>query len=235
MNRKTRLIIADNQKLFTEACKHLLQPEFDVVGIVTDGRSLLQSALTLKPDGVVLDIAMPMLNGLDAAEQIKRKLPSLKLLFLTATSDVDAVAEAFRRGASGYVLKYSGAEELKTAIRTVMRGQSYLSSLITRETIEYLLRKPKQDSLNKRITRSQKKVLQLLTEGRSMREVAKLLEISYHTVAFHKYKMMEQLGIGTNAELLQYGMKNHMARASSANPVMRAPEVASAVMQLKTA
>ena len=181
MNHKTRLVIADSHKLVAEACKHLLQPEFDVVGIATDGRSLVQMALDLKPDGVVLEVSMSLLNGLDAAEQIKRKLPSLKLMFLTATLDVDAVAEAFRRGASGYVLKYSGAEELITAVRTVMRGQSYLSSLIARETIEYLLRHPKAEGVRERTTPRQTEILQLLIEGKSMKEVAGILGLtSWH-------------------------------------------------------
>ena len=237
MNHKTRLVIADSHKLVAEACKHLLQPEFDVVGIATDGRSLVQMALDLKPDGVVLEVSMSLLNGLDAAEQIKRKLPSLKLMFLTATLDVDAVAEAFRRGASGYVLKYSGAEELITAVRTVMRGQSYLSSLIARETIEYLLRHPKAEGVRERTTPRQTEILQLLIEGKSMKEVAGILGLSPGTVAFHKYNMMERLGIETNAELLRYGLKNHMApvRERLPNPVMMTPDVASAFMQLKTA
>jgi DNA-binding NarL/FixJ family response regulator len=210
MNDKTRLVIADSHMLFAEACKHLLSSEFDVVSVVTDGRSLLTVALKLKPAGIVLDISLPRLNGLDAADQIKRKLPTLKLLFLAATFDADAAAEAFRRGASGYVLKQSGSEEFITAVRTVMRGQSYLSSLIARETIRYLLRHPK-DSLKKRITRKQSEILQLLIEGRSMKEVAGILDLSPGTIAFHKYNMMGKLGIATNAELLQYGMRNHMA------------------------
>ncbi len=213
MNRKTRLVLADNHKLFAEACKHLLQAEFDVVGIVTDGRSLLAAALNLKPDGVVLEISLPLLNGLDAAEQIKRELPALKLLFLTSSLDADLAAEAFRRGASGYILKHSGAEELMSALRSLMRGQSYLSSLIARETIEYLLRHPKQDGLEKRITRRQAEILQLLIEGRTLKEVGGILNLAPGTVAFHKYNMMETLGIVSNAELLKYGMRKHMVSA----------------------
>lgn len=222
MNDKARLVIADGHMLFAEACEHLLSPEFDVVGIVTDGRSLLTAALKLTPAVIVLDISLPRLNGLDAADQIKRKLPAIKLLFLAATFDADAAAEAFRRGASGYVLKQSGSEEFLSAVRTVMRGQSYLSSLIARETISYLLRQPNQDSLKKRITPRQTEILQLLIEGRSMKEVAGILDLSPGTIAFHKYTMMEKLGIATNAELLQYGMRNHMApiQGSSAIVIM---------------
>ena len=211
MNNRPRLVLADNHMLFAEACQHLLSPEFDVVRIVTDGRSLLAAVLNLQPAGVVLDISLSWLNGLDAADQIKRKCPAIKLLFLAATFDANAAAEAFRRGASGYVLKQSGSEEFITAVRTVMRGQSYLSSLIARETIGYLLRHPNQDSLKKRITPRQAEILQLLIEGKSMKEVAGILDLSPGTIAFHKYNMMEKLGLATNVALLQYGMRNHMA------------------------
>ncbi len=210
MLRKTRLIIADQQRLFAEACKQVLEPEFEVVAIVNDGRSLVQVAAERNADVVILDVALPLLNGLDAAEQATRKLPSLKIMFTTANSDPEVAAEAFRRGASAYVLKQSGTEEYLTAIRKVMRGDSYLSSLIARETIDYLLHKPKRENL-RRITRRQSEILQLLAEGKSMKVVANILDISPGTVAFHKYDMMERLGIETNAGLLQYAMRNSMS------------------------
>ena len=207
MIHRKRLLIADNHKLVAEACKYLLEPEFEVVGTVSDGRALLEAAFALKPAGVVLEIALPLLNGLDAAAQLKRKLNTLKLIFVTAASDPAMTAEAFRRGASAYVLKQSGTEEFLTAIRRVMRGESYLSSLVARETLDYLLRQPKADRL---ITPRQSEILQLLAEGRSMKQVADILSITPGTVAFHKYKMMEILGLSSNAELLQYAIEKHI-------------------------
>ena len=210
MGRKTRLVIADQQRLFVEACKQVLEPEFDVVAIVNDGRSLVQTAVEHNVEAVILDVALPQLNGLDAAEQAIRRLPSLKVMFTTANADPEVAAEAFRRGASAYVLKQSGTDEYLTAIRKILRGDSYLSSLIARETIDYLLHKPKRESL-RRITRRQSEILQLLAEGKSMKMVANILDISPGTVAFHKYDMMERLGIETNAGLLQYAMRNSIS------------------------
>lgn len=210
MPRKTRLIIADQQRLFAEACKQILEPEFEVVAVVNDGRSLVEAASQQAADVLILDVALPLLNGLDAAEQAIRKLPSTKVAFTTANSDPEVAAEAFRRGASAYVLKQSGTEEYLTAIRKVIRGDSYLSPLIARETIEYLLHKPRRENL-RRITRRQSEILQLLAEGKSMKVVANILAISPGTVAFHKYDMMERLGIETNAGLLQYAMRNSMS------------------------
>jgi DNA-binding NarL/FixJ family response regulator len=215
MDRKSnpRLLIADDHKLMAEACAQILQTEFDVLRVVTDGRALVQAALELRPDGAIIDISMPLLNGLDAAEQIKRKLPSIKLVFLTVNSDPGVAAEAFRRGASGYVLKLSGAEEFLAAVRTVMRGTSYLSPLIARETLTYLLHRPRNGNGEKPITRRQSEILQLLAEGHAMKDIADILDISAGTVAFHKYNMMEKLGITTNAALLMYAMKHHMVAA----------------------
>lgn len=210
MVRKTRLILADQQRLFAEACKLILEPEFEVVAIVNDGRSLVQAVVEQKADAVILDVALRQLNGLDAAEQAIRKLPSLKIMFTTANGDPEVAAEAFRRGASGYVLKQSGTDEYLMAIRKVLRGDSYLSSLIARETIDHLLHKPKRESV-RGITRRQAEILQLLAEGKSMKIVANILDIAPGTVAFHKYDMMERLGIETNAGLLQYAMRNSMS------------------------
>ena len=215
MERKpsARLLIADDHRLLAEACKNLLEPEFEVVDVVTDGRSLVTSALALKPQVIVLDIAMPRLNGLDAGEQIKQKLPSVKLVFLTMNSAADVAAEAFRRGASAYVLKQSAAEELLIAIRKVVQGESYLSPLIARETVTFLLNQGKPRGTEKRITKRQSEILQLLAEGMSMKEVASVLELKPGTVAFHKYRMMETLGVRTNAELLEYAIKRQMTSA----------------------
>jgi DNA-binding NarL/FixJ family response regulator len=139
MQRKpsARLLLADDHRLLADACRSLLEPEYQVVGVETDGRSMVKSALALKPDVVILDIAMPHLNGLDAAQQIKQKLPSTKLVFMTMNQAPEVAEEAFRRGASACVLKQSAAEELVNAVRTVLRGESYLSPLVARETGEF--------------------------------------------------------------------------------------------------
>src|SRR6201997_142055 len=158
---RARLLIADDHTLLAEACKSLLEPEFDVVGIVDNGRALLQLASELKPEIVILDIAMPQLNGLDAGDQIKRLLPTTKLIFLTMNMSPEVAAEAFRRGASGYVVTSSAAEELVRAIRRALRSESYLSSTITKETVDFLLRSGSSCE-EKRITPRQSEILQLL-------------------------------------------------------------------------
>lgn len=210
---EARLLIADDHQLLAEACRLILEPKYKVVGIVTDGRELLKAATVLKPDAIILDIAMPNLSGLDAGQQIQRKMPAMKLIYLTMNLKVDVVAEAFRRGASGYVLKQSGAEELFIAIRKVTQGESYLSPLIAQETVNFLLRQP--STFERKITPRQSEVLQLLVEGMSMKEVANVMNIKPGTVAFQKYRMMENLGIRTNAELLKYAIQHQSAYANA--------------------
>jgi DNA-binding NarL/FixJ family response regulator len=208
-----RILIADDHQLLADACKSLLEPEFQVVGIVLDGRHLITAAAELKPDIIILDIYMPHLNGLDAGEQVKQKLPEVKLVFLTMTKAADIAAEAFRRGASAYVLKQSAGDELLLAIRKVHQGESYLSSLIAKETVTYLLNQRETFSEEKHITKRQTEILQLLAEGMSMKEVANVIDVKPGTVAFHKYRMMETLNVKTNAELLEYAIKHRMTPA----------------------
>lgn len=207
---RARLLIADDHTLLAEACKNLLEPEFQVVGLVNNGRDLLRAAESLKPDVVILDIAMPQLNGLDAGEQIKRTLPSCKLVFMTMNMEPDVAAEAFRRGASGYVVKSATAGELVIAIRRALRSESYISPLITKDTVDFLLRKGCSFAEEKRLTTRQSEILQLLAEGMSMKEIAGVLNLKPGTVAFHKYNLMQSLGVKTNAALLQYAIKHHL-------------------------
>jgi DNA-binding NarL/FixJ family response regulator len=209
-HHRARLLIADDHTLLAEACKNLLEPEFEVVGIVDNGRALLRMACELKPEVVVLDIAMPQLNGLDAGDQIKHLLPATKLVYLTVNMSPEVAAEAFRRGASGYVVKTSAAAELVIAIRRALKSESYLSPLITKETVGFLLRSRESYVAEKRITRRQSEILQLLAEGMSMKEIAGVLNVKPGTVAFHKYRIMETLGLKTNAELIQYALKHHL-------------------------
>jgi DNA-binding NarL/FixJ family response regulator len=212
MERKpvARILIADDHRLLAEACKSLLEPEFQVVGVVTDGRSLLKAAAAMKPDVIILDIAMPHLNGLDAGDQINRDMPRIALVYLTMSTEPYLAAEAFRRGASGYVLKQSASDELLIAVRKAVQGASYLSPMIAKETVTFLINQGKQQGEEERTTPRQTKILQLLAEGKSMKEVAAELDLKPGTVAFHKYRMMENLGVKTNAELLEYALKRRM-------------------------
>jgi DNA-binding NarL/FixJ family response regulator len=205
-----RILIADDHRLLADACKSLLEPEFQVAGVVTDGRRLIAAATDLRPDIIILDIHMPHLNGLDAGAQVKQKLPGVKLVFLTMTMAADVAAEAFRRGASAYVLKQSAGEELLLAVRMVNEGSSYLSPLLAKETIMYLLNLEASFHEEKRITARQSEILQLLAEGMSMKEVGNVLDVKPGTVAFHKYQMMQTLNVKTNTELLEYAIRRHM-------------------------
>lgn len=193
-----------------EACKALLEPEFEVVGIVSDGHALLRAVNTFGPDVAIVDLSMPLLNGLDACEQISRKHPAVKLVILTMTLDPEVAAEAFRRGASGYVVKHSSADELTVAVRRVLRGESYLSPLLTKETVKFLLVSGVKYQSEKQLSIRQREILQLLAEGKSMKEIAFLLHIQPGTVAFHKYKIMELLTVKSNAQLVEYALTHHM-------------------------
>ena len=211
MNRnRATILIADDHMLVAEACRRLLEPEFEVVGTVSDGRALLRATAELRPNIVILDIAMPQLNGLDAGEQIKKEYPATKTIYLTMNSQPEVAAEAFHRGGSGYVLKHCSAEELIIAVRRVLRNESYLSPLITKETVDFLLRSGATFSEEKRITGRQSEVLQLFAEGKSMKEIAYMLNLKPGTIAFHKYRIMEIVGAKSNAELLEYAIKRHM-------------------------
>jgi DNA-binding NarL/FixJ family response regulator len=205
---RPRVLLADDQALLLDAFEKLLTPECEIVGHAADGRALVSAASTLKPDVIVLDIGMPLLNGLEAGRQIKQTLHDVKLVFLTMNQDPDLATEAFRLGASAYLLKHSAASELTTAIHEVMQGRSYVTPLVTKGLMGALLserRKPQHV-----LTSRQREVLQLLAEGRSMKEIADVLNVTARTVAFHKYRMMEQLGIKTTAELIHYAVKNHI-------------------------
>lgn len=208
---RPRILIADDHPMVADSCRNLLEPEYEVVGKVADGRALVLAAARLRPDLILLDISMPLLNGLDAGQQIKQLLPAVKLVYLTMNLDRDLAVEAFRRGASAYLLKTCAASELVTAIREVLNDRSYLSPSITESIVDLLLRKETVFSQEgDPLTERQREVLQLLAEGKSMKEVASILILSTRTVAFHKYRIMEVLRIRSNAELVQYAMRNHI-------------------------
>ena len=206
-----RILIADDHTLVAEACKKLLDNDYEVVGTVGDGRSLVRAAVELRPHLIIIDVSMPLLNGLDAGQQIKELMPGVKLVYLTMNHDVDLAAEAFRRGASGYLLKTCAATELAIAVREVLRGKSYLSPMIAKDTVDFLLRQGKAlVEEGQKLTERQREVLQLLAEGKAMKEVAGVLNLTPRTVAFHKYRIMEVLNVKSNAELVQYAIRHHL-------------------------
>jgi DNA-binding NarL/FixJ family response regulator len=208
--KRLRVLLADDHRLLREAFVKLLEADCDVVGAVADGRALLEAAPKLRPDVVVVDVAMPQLNGLDAARQLKRSMPSVKVIFLTVSEDPDLAAEAFRAGGSAFLLKNSAASELLQAIRDVSEGRSYVTPLATRDMVDTLLRGADAPAGTHELSSRQREVLQLLAEGRTMKEIADVLQITTRTVAFHKYSMMQQLGIKTSAELIQYAIKKRI-------------------------
>jgi DNA-binding NarL/FixJ family response regulator len=209
----TRVILADDHTLMLDALKNLLEPEFEVVGTFADGRALVEAAPQLKPDVIVLDIAMPIMNGLNAGQRLKRLMPEVKLLYLTMNQDQDMAAEAFRVGANGYLLKNSAASELVSAIRQVVRGGSYVTPRMTEDVVGSLTHHFKSMKSTHYLTLRQKEVLQLLAEGRSMKEAAYILKVSPRTVAFHKYTMMDHLHIKSSAELVQYAINSQLLAA----------------------
>ena len=208
--KRPRIILADDHVLLLDAFKNLLQAEFDVVGTFADGRTLVNNAAALAPDVIVLDITMPEMDGLMTGQRLKQVLPRVKIVYLTMNLDADIAAGAFRLGASAYVVKNSAATELLEAIRLVLHGGSYLSPLVTRDKSKAFTihgRKNKATGLTERQT----EVLQLLAEGHSMKKAAYLLNLTPRTVAYHKYMMMEQLQLHSNAELIKFAVRHSLA------------------------
>src|SRR5271157_2480889 len=208
--KRTRILLADDHEICCEGFKKLLEPEYEVVGCVGDGRTLLKEGVELTPDVVVVDIGMPLLNGLDAGRELKRLLPLTKLIYLTMNPDSELAAEALRIGASAYLLKTYHASELPNAIEGALKGISYVTPQVRRAMHERFIRDPKATARPHQLTDRQREVLQLLAEGRLMKEIAVVLKVTERTVQFHKYRIMEDLGITTNAELVQYAMRNGM-------------------------
>ena len=197
-----------------DLCRKLLEEEFDVIGAVNNGRSMVRTAIVLKPDVIVLDIAMPILNGLDAAKQVKEAVPSVKLIVLTMSTDIQLAAEVLRRGASGYLLKTCASLELVTAVHNVLSGRTHISQSLCKSDVQYLRRtKTELVQEDERLTPREKEVLQLLADGKVMKEVGNILNMSTTTVAFHKYRMMETLGVKSTAELVRYAVRNHIVAA----------------------
>ena len=208
---RPRVLIADDHTLVAEALEKILTTDFEVVAKVHDGRSLIRAAQSFMPDAILVDIGMPLLNGLNAAERIKRITPDAKIIYVTINRDPEVIAESLRRGADGYVLKTSAASELVSAIRAALQGDCYISTAI--ELAEGPKCSAERSVAPSKLTDRQLDVLQLLAEGRSMKEVADVLKLTTRTVAFHKYRLMDGLGLNNDAEIIQYALRNHILAA----------------------
>ena len=205
---KTRVLLADDHAMVAQGLEALLKDSFELVGIVHDGRALIDAAETLRPDVIVTDLSMPMLNGLDAIRQIRARRPDAKVIVLTMHQETQLAVEAFRAGASGYLLKVSPGEELITAIGQVALGRSYVTTLLAKDLITILIEATGQGSTgDQNLTPRQREVLQLIAEGRTMKEVASILHISPRTAESHKYEIMATLGVETTAALIQYAVR----------------------------
>jgi DNA-binding NarL/FixJ family response regulator len=205
---RSRILIADDHAMICAGFQKLLEPLYEIVGTVGDGLALLKSAPELKPDLILLDVGMPLLNGLDAGRELKKLMPGVKLVFLTMNPDADVAAEALRIGASGYLLKNSQSDELLRAVHDALRGVTYTTPQIARALEHNYIRDPRSLNRPRELSDRQREVLQMLAEGRTAKEIAYILQISLRTVRFHKYRIMEELGISNNSELVQYAIKH---------------------------
>jgi DNA-binding NarL/FixJ family response regulator len=210
--RKPRILLADDHALVLEGFRRILEGHYELVGTVGDGRALLEAAKTMHPDIVILDISMPLLNGIDAAAQLKKICPKAKIIIVTMHADTDYVRSAFEAGASAYVLKRSAVDELEQAIRAVLEGHSYITPLITKELVDVFLATGSETSGG--LTPRQREVLQHLAEGRTAKEIANLLNITSRTVEFHKGQIMDHLNLRTTADLIKYALTHGIVSAS---------------------
>jgi DNA-binding NarL/FixJ family response regulator len=214
---RTRLLLADDHTLLLDGLRMMLEPEFELAGVVEDGQALLAAAAKLKPDLILLDIAMPSLNGIDAARRLRKIAPSSKLIFLTMHGDPDYVTEAFRTGASGYVLKRGAASELLTAIREVLLGRRYVSPLVGTDRQELMIAGSHPgSSFSDRLTPRQREVLQLVAEGRTRKEIAATLKISVKTVEFHKATLSRGFHLRTTADFTKYAIEHGIISTNQA-------------------
>jgi DNA-binding NarL/FixJ family response regulator len=203
---RPKILLADDHTMFVQGLQSLLEDEFELVGTVPDGQALVEAAHQLDPDVIIVDISMPGLNGFDAVRQLKKEGMPVKIIFLTMHADESLVAEAFRCGGSGYILKQSAGEELISAIGQVLGGHEYVTPLLARESARG--ESKRMDVTQKlKLTPRQREVLQLIIEGCTMKEIAARLGISTRTAESHKYEMMEGLGVESTAELIQYAIK----------------------------
>lgn len=209
---KTRVVIADDHNLFLEGMKMLLEPTCWVIGTASDGQALIAEIEKQRPDVILTDINMPRLNGLEACERLLKVSPDARIIFVTVNEDISIAEEAIRRGAFGYVLKKAATSELVKAIQTVMSGRIYVSPEITKEPVQVFVANAKKRAQKNKLTPRQREVLQLLAEGKSMKEAADVLKVTTRTIAFHKYTMMHHLGVSRNSELVLYAAQTGLCR-----------------------
>jgi DNA-binding NarL/FixJ family response regulator len=214
--KRTRILLADDHKIVLEGLKRLLEPEFDLVGMVEDGRSLVAQAAQLRPDVIVVDISMPLLHGIEAVRQIKKIDPSVKVVFLTMHPDVTYAIRAFEAGAAGYVLKHSASSELLTAIHEALQGRTYVTPIIAGELLQsYQAGMHHQPDKTKQLTPRQREILQLFAEGHSVKDIAQILNISPRTVEFHKYNLISTLNLKNFPGLIQYAITHGIVEAEA--------------------
>jgi DNA-binding NarL/FixJ family response regulator len=204
--KRTRVLLADDHPLMLEGIRSFIEPHLQSVDTVTDGRALVEAALRLKPNLIILDITMPLLNGIDAAIQIKKSLPAVKLLFVTMHVSPAYLEAVLNTGANGYVVKSAAREELLDAIRSVLKGQIYVSASLSNEHLDWFM-DPTRAAATLHLSMREREILQLIAEGRAAKEVADVLSISIKTVAFHRGNIKRKLGLGTTAELTRYAIE----------------------------
>jgi DNA-binding NarL/FixJ family response regulator len=221
---RTRVLLADDHTLVAEGLGSLLREEFDLVGQASDGRALLRLAAALKPDVVVTDITMPLLNGVDAVRELRRATPETRVVVVTMHADPRLAAEAVRAGAMGYVLKHSAGQELIHAVREVSCGRVYITPLIAHEVISVLAGTTASGPDRPHLTSRQLQVLQLVAEGHSMKRVGALLNVSRRTAETHKYQLMAQLGVHSTAGLVQYAYRLGLLSLDSPSALPTGPE-----------
>ncbi|MDF0666873.1 MAG: response regulator transcription factor [Nitrospira sp.] len=212
---KPRVLLADDHLLVLEGFRRILEGQYELVGAVEDGRALLDAAEKLQPDIVILDVSMPLLNGIDAAAQLKKICPGTKIIIVTMHADREYIRSAFEAGASAYVLKRSAVDELDQAIRAAVAGHSYITPLITKDMLDVFLSTASDTpGETQRLTTRQREVLQLLAEGRTAKEIANILNISSRTVEFHKSQILTQLNLQTTADLIKYALTHGIMSTS---------------------
>jgi DNA-binding NarL/FixJ family response regulator len=205
---RPRVLVADDHGIVAEGIRALLEPTCSVIGIVKDGRELITEAPRLNPDVIVLDVGMPLMNGLEAAERLKESLPNAKFVFLTMQDDPNLAAAALKLGPIGFVLKHAAASELLSAISQALDGKTYITPKL--RSVSWEQRESRARQFSKQLTPRQMEVLQLLAEGRPMKEIATILKVSEKTVMFHKYNIMETFNLKNNAELVLFALKHHV-------------------------
>jgi DNA-binding NarL/FixJ family response regulator len=211
---RPRVLLADDHLLIAAGLKGILEAEFDLVGIVADGRALLSSMKALRPDAIVSDISMPLLNGIEALEEMKKVDPDVRVVFLTMHRDIAYARRALDAGARGYVLKHSAPEELIMAVHAALEGRTFITPLLAADLLESMRQDTRQGpDMHSSLTLRQREILRFLAEGLSAKQVAQKLDISQRTVEFHKYRMMEAIGAKTNSDLIHFAIKHGIVEA----------------------